>query len=542
MQMSNTTEKAEPNERQSKSKGETGRPTLSERQGTTGRRKEKDGEKAKKESTNPEAKDPHTRYFTRLGIVHKTEAQSRSLARHSVHVGPYNRHAVKGKPRRGGSVLASSAHATDPVREGGGGRTQRDPLPPAGLLVDGACAQPPVSGESCHDLPSMERAPATTETHRGGGAGADLSTTGSDLGSGAPTGGGIVRSASTQALWTPSGDRTDAQQQLLRREKWFSLTEFPPSSILSPNRFSTGLEQIQNETASVKAGLLVEPGVSMVHVPRPRVRSSSQPPKSGVHYMECYLDFLYLQHHLVNILIPTPPYHHTSIPSHHLNTSIPSPQHIHTITSTHPYHHLNTSIPSHHLNTSIPSPQHIHTITSPQHIHTITSTHPYHHITSTHPYHHLNTSIPSPQHIHTITSPQHIHTITSPQHIHTITSTHPYHHITSHIHAIISPQHIHTITSPQHIHTITSPQHIHTITSPHTSMPSYHLNTSTPSHHLNTSTPSHQHIHTITSTHPHHHLNTSTPSPQHIHTITSTHPHHHLNTSTPSPLSIGLAL
>lgn len=289
--MSNATEKMESNDRKSKPKGETDRSTLTDQQGTTGGRKEKDSDKAKKEIDNTAARDPHIKYFTRLGIVHKSETLSQNYAaRHSLHAGHHRKARERSKnsslrkPRRAATVLNSTVSS---AQEGGGYHTHQG-APTADLPLD--VVQPLVPRDSSQGVPLTESLPSSTEAQCGANVGEDLSATQSDQGVRAPVGvvgNGITRSASAELLWTPSMNQPDAQQQLPYRNKWLSMTTFPPS-VLSPNRFiSTGLEQIQNETASVNAGLLVEPGVSKVHVHhRPRVRSSSQPPKSGGHYMK----------------------------------------------------------------------------------------------------------------------------------------------------------------------------------------------------------------------------------------------------------------
>ncbi|KAL5476177.1 hypothetical protein EMCRGX_G026091 [Ephydatia muelleri] len=292
--MSTSAEKVESNESKSKPKGEASRPTGAEKQNTTLRRKEKDGAKATKASDNPATRDPHMKYFTRLGIVHKSEAYPQNPKRLSLHAGHYSNHykvhshsknVASGKPRRAATVLGSNVVATTTTtssssfaQEGGGYPDHR-----------GSVAGFPVNGAPADGAYLSETLPATTDAPREGNADEDVSTTQSDAiiraREGATGNGTMVRSASLQAMWTHSAEaQADAEDPLPHRNKWLSMSDF--SSLLSQNRFSSGLEQIQNETASVKAGLLVEPGTSSVIVhhepamPRSRTRSSSQPPKS----------------------------------------------------------------------------------------------------------------------------------------------------------------------------------------------------------------------------------------------------------------------
>lgn len=279
--MSNSAEKTESTEIQSKVKDDVKRLARTEKQNSILRGSEKDAQKANKESGNPAARDPHNKYFTRLGIVHRSEVFPQNAPKRlSLHAGPYGhrrshvhpKNAALGKPRRAATVLSSSTIAnTSSSREG-----HDDP---AHSGMDGCTAGLLVVDSNPNSAPS--------EGDQGAGTvGVDLSTTQSDLGSrtspGVAAGNGMVRSASHQALWAPSSPQLGARREMPNKNKWLSMNDFP--SLLSSNRFGTGLEQIQNETTNVKAGLLVEPGTSMVIVhhttPRSRTRSSSQPPKS----------------------------------------------------------------------------------------------------------------------------------------------------------------------------------------------------------------------------------------------------------------------
>ena len=278
---STSAEKLDSNDSQGKPKGEASKPTGTEKQNTTLRGKEKDGAKATKASDNATARDPNVKYFSRLGIVHRSEAYPQSSKRISMHAGLHNRRArshsknvASGKSRRAATVVGSNVVAASSVQEGGG-------VDPAhrGSATDDAPAS--TDGGSSY---FSETLPATTDAPQEGNE--DISVTQSDA-DGRVAGNVIVRSTSLQALW---GQPDVEMTQLPNRNKWLSMADF--SSLLSQNRFHSGLEQIQNETAYVKAGLLVEPGTSSVIVhheptlPRSRTRSSSQPPKSGTHYME----------------------------------------------------------------------------------------------------------------------------------------------------------------------------------------------------------------------------------------------------------------